>query len=287
MQERVIKNKKIKILYNSSIKKIIGDGIKVKSIIINKKNEKEYSIEIDGVFIAIGHTPNNSFFKNFIILNNQGLIICQKRTQETNIPGIFAAGDVEANEYKQAGTAAGDGIKAGIEAYRFLQDLGITSEVISENENVWYSNNKNEENSHCKDGVCSIEHLFKEEKIENLTNANEIKKFEKNFLVINSMKEYFEIFEKMKDKNEKYLIKISTKTCPACLILKKNLEEYVEKNKDSIKIYSINLDEISGAFDYFYDINSVPVLFLMNGKNELKRKIGSMNLNEINNFINK
>ena len=285
MQERILNNKKIKIFYNTSIKEIIGNNEKVKSIIYINSEKKEILINIDGVFIAIGHSPNNNFFKNFIILNDNGLIICKKRTQETNVEGIFAAGDIVEGEYKQAGTAAGDGIKAGIEAYRFLQNLGITSKIISENENIWYLK-KNNFQSNCKDGVCSIEHIIYENTdIKEI--KNEIKKFEKNWIKINSMKEYFEIFETMKNKNEKYLIKISTKTCPSCLILKKNLEEYVEKNKDLIKIYSINLDEISGAFDYFYDIKSVPVLFLMNGKNELKRKIGSMNINEINNFINK
>ncbi len=123
LQERLFKNKKIEIIWDSNIKKIQGDSNpkKVKSILIeNTKTNKEKIINLNGVFIAIGHDPATKIFKNKINLDNDGYIVTENGNTNTNIPGIFAAGDVTDKIYRQAVTAAGMGCMAALDAEKYL-----------------------------------------------------------------------------------------------------------------------------------------------------------------------
>ena len=121
MQERAYDNEKIKFHLNSEILDIKGDG-KVQQVILkNKKTDDEEALEVGGVFVAIGHEPNTKLFVNQIDMNEQGYIILKNNT-ETNIPGIFAAGDVHDHRYRQAITAAGYGCMAAIDVDRYFSE---------------------------------------------------------------------------------------------------------------------------------------------------------------------
>ncbi len=121
MQKRVLENKKIEILFNSEIKKINGDN-KVESVLIfDNKGTKEYELKTDGVFIAIGHIPNTTIFKDQLDLDENNFIIPNNITH-TSIEGVFAAGDVSDPKYKQAISSAGIGCIAAIDALHFLED---------------------------------------------------------------------------------------------------------------------------------------------------------------------
>lgn len=120
MQERVLS--KIKPLWNSNVVEIQGNskgvtGVRVQNVIDGKLSE----IKCDGVFIAIGHTPNTGIFKGIVELDEKGFIVTDKRSH-TNMPGVFAAGDVQDPIYKQAITAAGSGCQAALEAERYLKE---------------------------------------------------------------------------------------------------------------------------------------------------------------------
>jgi len=123
LQQRLFKNKKIEIIWNSNIKEIYGNENpkKVMGIsIINTKTNKLKSINLDGVFIAIGHDPATNIFKNKIKLDKEGYILTKSGSTKTNISGIFAAGDVTDKIYRQAVTAAGMGCMAALEAEKYL-----------------------------------------------------------------------------------------------------------------------------------------------------------------------
>ena len=119
MQERSLKNPKIGFVWDSVVKEVLGDsnvtGVRSK----NLKTGKEQLLKTDGVFVAIGYEPNTSIFKGQIDLDPKGYIITHKET-ETNVPGVFAAGDVRDFRYRQAITAASDGCKAAMDADRFI-----------------------------------------------------------------------------------------------------------------------------------------------------------------------
>ena len=119
LQERSMKNPKISFVWDSVVDEILGDknvtGVRSR----NLKTGKEQKLKADGVFVAIGHEPNTSLFKGQIDLDPKGYIMTKRET-ETNIPGVFAAGDVRDFKYRQAITAAADGCKAAIDADRFI-----------------------------------------------------------------------------------------------------------------------------------------------------------------------
>ena len=124
MLERARSNTKIEFILNSEITQINNPKEnKVTDILIkNNKNGESKSMSTDAVFIAIGHIPNTSLFKDFINLNENGYILTDEGTK-TNIPGVFACGDVQDWEYRQAITAAGSGCMAAIDTERYLSNL--------------------------------------------------------------------------------------------------------------------------------------------------------------------
>lgn len=125
MQRRVRERENIEILFNCNTLGLFGeDGVEGAKIIENKgtDNEQVFDIEIDGFFLAIGHKPNTDIFKGQIDLDEQGYIITKAPTTQTNVEGVFAAGDCADPIYRQAIAAAGTGCRAALDAERFLME---------------------------------------------------------------------------------------------------------------------------------------------------------------------
>lgn len=121
MQERAFDNPKIQFHFNNEVVEINGDE-KVQDIVLkNSETSDKKSLKVGGVFVAIGHVPNTKLLENQIELDEQGYVILKKRT-ETNVPGVFAAGDVHDHRYRQAITAAGYGCMAAIDVDRYLTE---------------------------------------------------------------------------------------------------------------------------------------------------------------------
>lgn len=125
MQQRVLKNQNINVLYNSTVTEIKGDGSKITSVTVtNHKTQEKQDFELDGLFIAIGLKPNTKPFAGQIELDQYGYVKLHGTT-ETSIPGVFAAGDVFDYRYKQAITSAASGCKAALDAERYLKDIHL------------------------------------------------------------------------------------------------------------------------------------------------------------------
>lgn len=123
MQKRVTETANIEVLYNTETVGLFGkDALEGAHLVTNKgmDNEKFSDIAIDGFFLAIGHKPNTEIFKPQLELDEHGYIVTKNNTTATNIPGVFAAGDVADPDYQQAITAAGTGCKAAIDAEKYL-----------------------------------------------------------------------------------------------------------------------------------------------------------------------
>ena len=124
MQERVFENQNIEIMWNSSVEEINGTrdsgvtGARLKDTVSGDKKE----IKCDGIFMAIGHTPNTSIFDGQLELDNNGYIITEPDSTYTNVPGVFACGDVQDHTYRQAVTAAGTGCMSAMDAERWLEE---------------------------------------------------------------------------------------------------------------------------------------------------------------------
>ena len=123
LQKKLMNNKKIEIIWDSVVEDVMGDkkpksvkGLKIKNIKSNKISE----LKIDGLFIAIGHDPATSLFKGQLNMDKDGYVVTKPDSTVTNIPGVFAAGDVKDKIFRQAVTAAGMGCMAALEAEKFL-----------------------------------------------------------------------------------------------------------------------------------------------------------------------
>ena len=123
MQNRLSNYDNIKVLFNHEVMEVMGenvvDGLKIKSNLTNDVSE----LKITGLFIAIGHSPNTDIFKGIVDMDDSGYILTDKTSTKTNIPGVFAAGDVQDKDYRQAVTAAGTGCMAALDAERYLQEI--------------------------------------------------------------------------------------------------------------------------------------------------------------------
>jgi thioredoxin reductase (NADPH) len=122
MQERALANPKIDVIWNATIEEIVGDegvtGVRLRDVPSGEDRE----LPVDGVFVAIGHTPNTGLFQGQLELDQNGYIPVREPRTSTSVEGVFAAGDVTDTIYKQAVTAAGQGCKAAMDAERFLEE---------------------------------------------------------------------------------------------------------------------------------------------------------------------
>ncbi len=123
LQTKLMENKKIEIIWDSVVEEVIGDdnpknvkGIKIKNV----KTNEVIEMNLDGVFIAIGHDPATQLFKDQLEMDNEGYLVTKSDSTETNVPGVFAAGDVKDKVFRQAVTAAGMGCMAALEAEKHL-----------------------------------------------------------------------------------------------------------------------------------------------------------------------
>ena len=124
MVERALSNPKIEVAWNSVVEEVLGDdavtGVKLR----NLQTDEVTEFRTDGVFMAIGHDPNTSLFRDQLELDAEGYVKVAEPRTSTNVDGVLAAGDVTDRIYRQAITAAGQGCKAAIDAERFLEDVG-------------------------------------------------------------------------------------------------------------------------------------------------------------------
>lgn len=123
MQDRVLSTPNLEVLFNYELEGLSGDKVVEKAHIINNQTHEKTELTIDGVFIAIGHKPNTDIFIDKLDMDDSGYLITKPKSTQTNLPGVFAAGDVQDNSYRQAVTAAGTGCMAALDAERYVAEL--------------------------------------------------------------------------------------------------------------------------------------------------------------------
>ena len=123
MQHRVNNTPNLKVLYSTEVEEVLGEQVVEGLKIFNNVTGEKSEISVTGLFVAIGHKPNTDVFKGQLEMDETGYLITKGKTTKTNKPGVFAAGDVQDKEYRQAVTAAGTGCMAALDAERYLSDL--------------------------------------------------------------------------------------------------------------------------------------------------------------------
>ncbi len=252
MQDRLKVVDTINVLYNSEIKAIHGnenDGVSSVEIYNNKTNTVTTK-EVTGVFLAIGHTPNSSLVKDLVSVDNDGYIITKGKTQETTMPGIFAAGDVEDKTYRQAGVAAGSGIRAGLDALNFLQMHGFNATVAKKLES----------------------HYF---------NSKAPKVVKKTALLdLNSSQEFDELISRQSI----VVVDFYATFCPSCKYLLPAYESVAQQLSDKVICSKINVDD-APELAQRYKISSIPTLMLFKNGTLLDQVIGALPEGELMEFI--
>ena len=125
MQERAFQNDKIEILWNTEADEVLGEKLMTHVRIKNNISSETQLIDANGLFYAIGHEPNTAFLNGQLPLDDSGYIVTEQVSMTTNLPGVFACGDVQDKIYRQAVTAAGTGCMAALDAERYLTEEGI------------------------------------------------------------------------------------------------------------------------------------------------------------------
>lgn len=128
LQQRLFENPKISVIWDHAVDEILGSGtpeVVTSARLKNVKTGQTQEIEVDGVFIAIGHSPTTALFGGQVRLDDEGYIVTTPGTTETSVPGVFAAGDVQDKIFRQAVTAAGTGCMAALEAEKFLSQIPL------------------------------------------------------------------------------------------------------------------------------------------------------------------
>lgn len=127
MQQRARENEKIDFVWNGVVEDVLGSredgvtGVRIKDVVTGES----YVKECEGMFVAIGHTPNSEIFRGQLDMDDNGYLITNNGTSETSVAGVFAAGDIQDTRYKQAITAAGSGCMAAMDAERFIEEHGL------------------------------------------------------------------------------------------------------------------------------------------------------------------
>ncbi|MEZ4858186.1 MAG: thioredoxin-disulfide reductase [Flavobacteriaceae bacterium] len=129
MQHRVNATKNLEVRYNTEVDEVLGDMVVEGLRIVNNQTGEKEEIAITGLFIAIGHKPNTDIFKGQLDMDETGYLITKGKSTKTNKPGVFASGDVQDKEYRQAVTAAGTGCMAALDAERYLAAVESKEEV--------------------------------------------------------------------------------------------------------------------------------------------------------------
>ncbi len=125
LQDRLFNNPKIEIIWDHTLFEVVGQENPKKvtgAILKSTQNSNLQNIDVNGIFIAIGHKPNTEIFRDFIDIDDDGYIITKLDSTATNVPGVYAAGDVQDKIYRQAVTAAGTGCMAALESHKFLNE---------------------------------------------------------------------------------------------------------------------------------------------------------------------
>lgn len=253
MLQHLYEFKNVKIMFNMSVSLIKGDGKHVAGIQVknNKTSEIQDWDNIKAVFLAVGHTPNVQIFRGQIPLNKEGYIELDGRSQTTLVPGVFAAGDVADPIYKQAGVAAGDGIKGGLDAVWWLSEIGYNDTISKQLEPFFFNS----------DSINSIElaAAHSEQELKQLFNSSEA---------------------------EIYVLDFYTPFCPSCMHMLP-VVEWAQKRFGK-KVLFVKIDA-SHAFDLVkrFQVPQVPHVLIIKGDEVIERSDVAMNRVELFNFVKK
>jgi thioredoxin reductase (NADPH) len=253
MQDRLKDYPKISVLYNVEIKKVVGDLENVTGVeLYNNQTKKSDLFATSGVFLAVGHIPNSGFVKNAVTTDQEGYIKVYNDRRATSTPGIFAAGDIADRIYRQAGTSAGSGIEAGLDAVQFLDDHGYSNQIAAQIQSQLY-------------------------------NSNTVRS-QAELLEIGSMTELQELISNNPEKT--VVVDFWTETCSSCKQMLPSFKQAASDFADDMLFVSVDADEADDIADT-YRVMKVPTLIALKNGQERDRHTGFLSNQELSEYLQK
>jgi len=250
----ILKRANVSVNFNTQIAKVLGDGELVTNLVLeNNKTGESNTIAMDGLFLAIGSTPNTKLFGSQLALDDHGYIICNEH-QHTLVPGVFAAGDICDPVYKQAVTSASDGCKAALQAQEWLDEVGFQLDFCT---------------VQLEKPVRASSNYFEHERKVEPTHIIEIE---------NSQ----QLQQLLADHSQPLVIDVYGDLCLACKNMEPIFESLANKFSDTITFVKFNLSgndnditELVSLLDT-QAITSVPAFLMIKGGKEVERLAGEV-----------
>lgn len=256
MQERLKNYEHITLKYHVEVREICGNAQGVTGVkIYNNQKDTEEFMAVTGVFLAIGHDPNSELFKDKVERDFAGYIRTMSKSQETSVAGVFAAGEVEDNHYRQAGVASGRGIMAALDAIAFLRDIGYDLKV-----------------------AASLKHqLIAQEVIDRAAPVPEVPQ----------IKDYAE-FEAIKASNPEALIILDffAEYCSSCMAMLPVYAQVAQDFKGQALFFKVDAGAHIELAQKFM-VSKVPCLLVYKGDKLVGRFVNAMNKQELTDFVDK
>lgn len=247
IQGYVRRTKNISIKYNIDVQEVTGDGKKVTGVVIKDRNSgKTETVPVNGAYFALGFMPNTKLFADDLKFDRYGYIQTRGKTQATSIPGVFAAGTVEDAHYQKASVAAGNGVKAGLDAISFLQDHGITPISLQ----PWQSN------------YATISVTSK--KVPLITTSSEL--------------------QTIVATKERVLLDCYVPHCPLCAMLSSVMEQVAAQVGTEVFVIKVNVDKVPDIKQQF-QVDHVPTVLLLHKGKEIARTTEVYTVKDVMNFI--
>jgi thioredoxin reductase (NADPH) len=284
MQERLKGYPNVSVRYLSEPVALVGNGKQLTGVeIVNPDTKTRETIPTDGVFLAIGHVPNSqvcNHIRQAVNVDGLGFIELEGRSQETSVAGIFAAGDVTDPVYRQAGVAAGDGIKAGMDLLAFLRSIGFDARWIREHKSNFYV--PNEEDAQPEDMQTVQTNVSADES--NGVLEQEESADEQEFALIHEIKDATELEAFLILSDRPVVVDFFTTDCSGCKKLLPAVEEVAKEFAQTMVFAKINLDVFPEVGEQ-YAITHVPVLLIFNKGVVTGRHVGFMTKGELKDFL--
>lgn len=252
MQDRLKAYDKISIVYNVEVIEVMGNDTKVTGVKL--KNHATGATELmptDGVFLAIGHDPNTSFLKGVVATDAAGYIQVKDRTQATTVAGIFAAGDVEDFRYRQAGSAAGSGINAGLDAVRFLDDHGYTPTMAAQLQSQLYGATTRKRTTPATTAVIE------------LSSGEQFNELSKKGTVF---------------------VDFWSETCPSCKQMLPHFEAVAQEYRQQATFITVDIDQVPDIVEKLF-VRKVPCLLVFRDGDLIARYTNAMDKKELTAFV--
>jgi thioredoxin reductase (NADPH) len=255
MQDRLKNYDHVSLRYHVDIQEICGDGEEVTGVkIYNNKTESVEFLPVSGVFLAIGHDPNSALFANSLELEFGGYIRTMNKSQETSVPGVFAAGEVEDNHYRQASVASGNGVKAALDAIEFLSSIGYDLKMADQ----------------LKTQLVRKEDFIEAEEadVPLLTDYAEFKEF---------MKEHPDML---------VVVDFFSEDCSSCMTMLPKYAETAYEFKDKAHFFKVDVGaHLELAQEFF--VYKVPCILVFKNGNLVSRFASAMSKQELGDFVQK